>query len=68
MGQEKQDHGHREPEVPETKVSLTATKKKSSRSGGRKKKKKNQEAGWTSAASTLLRETIKMPTENQTGK
>lgn len=26
MGQEKQNHGHREPEVPETKVSLTATK------------------------------------------
>lgn len=24
MGEEKQDHGQREPEVPETKVSLTA--------------------------------------------
>lgn len=68
MGQEKQDHGHREPEVPETKVSLTATKKKILKIRRQKKKKKNQEAGWTSAASTLLRETIKMPTENQTEK
>lgn len=59
MGQEKQDHGHREPEVPETKVSLTATKKKTPQ---------DQEAGWTSAARTLLRETIKMPIENQTEK
>lgn len=40
MGQEKQDHGHREPEVPETKVSLTATKKKILKIRRQKKKKK----------------------------
>lgn len=66
MGKEKQDHGHKE--VPETKVSLTVTKKHPQDQEAEKKKKKDQEAGWTSAASTLLRETIKMPTENQTEK
>lgn len=41
MGQEKQDHGHREPEVPETKVSLTATKKNPQDQEAEKKKKKS---------------------------